>query len=348
MADFNTCLETFLRSYEVERNASTHTLRNYRADLEHFGAWLADSGSHLATLTSLKLRSYLAVIRDQNQYSQRTIARKMSAIRSFFRFLNRRGLMDTNPTLGLRNPRQPHDLPKFLEEGDIANLLAASSGDDWTSRRDHAIMELLYDCGLRVSELAAMELGHIDRGRNALKVLGKGKKERMIPLLPSALESLDSYIKVRAQPPRAASVAPSAGKAVFLNQRGTKLTDRSVRRIIDKWVGNAALKMHVTPHMLRHTFATHMLNGGADLRDVQELLGHESLSTTQIYTHVTHRRMKEVYDQTHPRAHKRGSEVEAAQETEANDGIGGKISGRISPSDSTDQDNETPPSGQAA
>lgn len=302
MPQFESCADGFLRACEVERGASPHTVRGYRTDLRQFGAWLAETGvADIAVLTTLKLRAYLAKLREDSGYERRSIARKLSALRSFFGFLVARGMMTDDPTLGIHNPRREHTLPAFLEEQEMADLLKAPQGDDWAARRDRAIFEMLYDCGLRVSELVGMDAGHVDRGRTQLRVFGKGKKQRMLPLVPAALHALDEWMAVRGNPPRAPNGATEAN-AVFLNQRGTRLTDRSVRRIIEKWVRDTAIRTHVTPHVVRHSFATHLLNAGADLRDVQELLGHASLSTTQIYTHVTHQRMKDIHTHAHPRA----------------------------------------------
>lgn len=288
MPAFEHCQKLFLDAYRIERNASEHTLRNYGADLQQFGEWLRSAGvSDLSSVSNIKLRAYLAHLRDQHQYGKRTVARKLSSLRSLFKFLMAREILREDPTLGLRNPRRERSLPKFLDEPQTAELLDAPVCDEpddaWTVARDRCIFSLLYDCGLRVSELACMNLDHIDKGRAMVRVLGKGKKQRLLPLMEATLAALDAWQKLRPNPPRAPhGVAPSAQHAVFLNQRGTRLTDRSVRRIINKWIVRTAIQQRVTPHVLRHSFATHLLNAGADLRDVQELLGHASLSTTQI------------------------------------------------------------------
>lgn len=296
-------IENFLLSLANERGASEHTLRNYRADLEQFALWLESKGiTHLPGLTALKLRAFLAYLRDEHAYSRRTIARKLSSLRSLFKFLIERELCDVNPAAALRNPRKEHTLPSFLTEKEADALMDAPEGDDWAARRDQAILALLYDCGLRVSELAGLRIKDIDRGRGVIHVFGKGKKQRLAPLIPASLEAVDSYMQVRSSPPRARGVANDAGDSLFLNQRGGSLDVRSVRRIVKKWTGTTEIRSKVSPHTLRHSFATHMLNAGADLRDVQELLGHESLSTTQVYTHVSHERMRTVYEKAHPLA----------------------------------------------
>ncbi len=301
--DFLTSLETFLKSYEIERGASSHTLRSYKNDLCQFFSWLETEGiQSFQSVQPLKLRSYLAFLRNNHNYARRTLGRKLSALRSFFSFLCAKGSLKENPSLVLRTPRKERNLPKFLNEGEAISLLEAPTGDDWAAKRDRALFSLLYDCGLRVSELCAMKLEHIEWQRSTLRVFGKGKKERILPLIEVTGRTLKEYLTCRTTPPRARGILPNDQNFVFLNQRGTRLSDRSVRRILYKWVDSLALDRHVSPHTLRHSFATHLLNNGADLRDVQELLGHESLSTTQIYTHVSHQRMRDVYKRAHPGA----------------------------------------------
>jgi len=295
-------MQSFLASCERERNASEHTLRNYRADLTQFGVWFDASGvANLNALTPIKLRSYLAHLRKAHNYAARSMARKTSSLRSFFRFLEEREEMTSNPAAALRNPKRKRTLPKFLDEDQAISLLDVPCDDSWAGRRDRAVISLLYDCGLRVSELAGLDLNSVERERGLLQVFGKGRKQRRVPLIEASVEVIDAWLELRASPPKLGQGSVDQS-ALFLNQGGSRLTDRSVRRVLNAWIARAALSLSVHPHMLRHSFATHLLNAGADLRDVQELLGHAHLSTTQIYTHVSHERMREVYQQAHPRA----------------------------------------------
>ncbi|MCA8939151.1 MAG: tyrosine recombinase XerC, partial [Planctomycetes bacterium] len=273
MPRFQPAFDAFMRHLSVERSASEHTQRNYAADLRGFAAWLESAGiEDLASLSPLRLRGWLAKMRGERDYARKTISRKLSALRSFFRYLIETGMLAEDPTQGLRNPRREQRLPQFFDEGQIANLMDCVVGNEWADRRDRLILALLYDCGLRVSELCGIELNRIDRGRHALSVLGKGKKERLVPLIDATQEALDDYLSVRAAVPLGGAINASAQRALLLSQRGTKLTTRSVRRILNKRVDAAALTMKISPHKLRHSFATHLLNHGADLRDVQELL----------------------------------------------------------------------------
>lgn len=295
-------ISRFLQACELERSASEHTLRNYRADLEQFAAWFGQSGvSDLNALSSIKLRAFLAHLRNERNYAARTMARKTSALRSFFRWLEEREEISSNPAAGLRNPKRKRTLPHFLDEDQAVSLMDAPCTDDWVGRRDRAILSLLYDCGLRVSEVVRIDLNHIERDRMLLQVFGKGRKQRRVPLLEITLDAIQAWLELRETPPKLGKNSVEDA-ALFLNQNGGRLTDRSVRRVLNAWIARAALSLSVHPHMLRHSFATHLLNAGADLRDVQELLGHEHLSTTQIYTHISHERMREVYQSAHPRA----------------------------------------------
>ncbi len=274
----------------VERNYSVHTISNYRIDLEDFVAKIGNAPIHQIDYPFL--RSYLARLKDQN-YKPRTVARKVSAIRSFFRYLLKENVIDQNPAGLLMSPKLNKVLPKFLTEEDMERCITAPSGDQVSDDRDKAILEMLYSSGIRVSELTGLDVQDLDLEQGLMKVRGKRKKERMVPLGEPAVEALKTYLAKR----------PTLSPIVFLNKRkGTRINRREVYAIVDKYIKAAALHQKVSPHVFRHSFATHLLNRGADLRTVQELLGHASLSTTQIYTHVTTDRLKQIYDQAHPRA----------------------------------------------
>lgn len=282
-------LESFLKHLCVERNYSEHTLVNYRIDLEDFV-----SGIGKASLKEIDypfLRSYMARLHDKN-YKPRTIARKASAVRSFFRYLFREGLIKQNPASLLMSPKLDKVLPKFLTEEDMERCIISPSEEKITDFRDKALLELLYSSGIRVSELTGLNIEDVDLEGGLIKVRGKRKKERVVPAGEPAVQALRIYLGARDQD----------SSAVFLNKNLTRLTPRGVRNIVNKYILKAALHQKVSPHVFRHSFATHLLNRGADLRIVQELLGHASLSTTQIYTHVTTDRLKQIYDQAHPRA----------------------------------------------
>lgn len=295
-------IDRFIEHLDVERNFSPQSMRAYSSDLRQFSEFLVDrERDDLATVDHLLLRGYLAGMSERD-YGRRSIARKLASVRSLFRWLHKRGEIAENPTKALRTPKLNKHLPTFLDENQVNALLNAPS-EDWSGVRDRAILELLYATGLRVSELTHINLNDIELGRGSLRTMGKGRKERILPLLPSAIEAIQKYLGIRNNPPRARGGVIKLGEqALFLNQRGTALTSRSVRRLMDQYVQRAALNCKVTPHTLRHTFATHLLNYGADLRDVQELLGHAHLATTQIYTHVSTSRMLDVYEKAHPSA----------------------------------------------
>ena len=301
--------EEFLAHLRDERRASPHTVSNYARDLSAFLAHLARRGrldAFPGGLDRLAFRAYLAEL-SQAGYAPASIARRLAALRSFGRYLVRTGRLSANPAASVRNPKQPRHLPKFLSEEEVARLLDAPSGERFADRRDRAILETLYGGGLRVAELAALTPADLDLGDATARVLGKGQKERLAPLGATAARALEAYLTERAaflrQCGREEGGARGAAGALFLNCRGTPLSVRSVRRIVERRFLLAGLdRRRATPHVLRHSFATHLLDRGADLRAVQELLGHASLAATQIYTHVTASRMKEVYARAHPRA----------------------------------------------
>jgi integrase/recombinase XerC len=246
----------------------------------------------------LTLRRYLAALRE-HEYSRATVARKLATLRSFYKYLCRIGELEENPVAAIRTPKQERRLPKFLDPTEIQALLDAPKGDDLLTLRDRAILETLYSTGMRVSELCRLDMDDVDFLGEVVRVRGKGRRERLSPIGSYAIAAIKAYLDARKLH---SHVAAFDAKPVFLNRHGQRLNQRSVRRKLAKYLAEAGLDPNVSPHTLRHSFATHMLNRGADLRAVQELLGHRSLSTTQIYTHVTMRRMKDVYDRTHPHA----------------------------------------------
>ena len=277
---------TFLRS---ERNASAHTLRAYLADVRAF--LRTTQPARLAAVTPAVVRRWLRDL--DGQIERASIGRKLAAVRGFFRFLARTGRVSADPTLGVSAPRARRRLPVHLSLDEMDRLLSTSHPDGPRGLRDRAILEVLYAGGLRVSELTGLDWDRVDFEVGVVRVRGKGNKERIAPLGRPALAALRAY--------REACDAP-AGGPVFRNLRGGRLTSRSVARLLEWVVAAAAVRQRASPHALRHTFATHMLGAGADLRAIQELLGHTSLSTTQRYTHVDLRRLMEAYDRAHPRA----------------------------------------------
>ena len=298
---------------EVEKNVSTHTLRNYCSDLHQFFAFVekpteqAEPGQVDVTQISHHIiQAFLSTL--YRQHTKSSISRKLSALKSFFRFLLREAVIDQDPTLHLSSPKQDHPLPTYLPVDDMFRLLDTPAPDTPAELRDRAILEVLYSCGLRVSELTGLNWEDVDPNLEVLRVKGKGQKERIVPVGRTALDALHRY---RAEIPallgnnyQPTSHDGPAGDArpVFLNQRGGRLTPRSVARLVASYAKQCGLAHKISPHALRHTFATHLLDAGADLRAIQELLGHSSLSTTQRYTHVNLDRLTQVYDKAHPRA----------------------------------------------
>jgi integrase/recombinase XerC len=290
----NIYVERFLTYLEIERNASEHTLINYRIDLKEFFDSVKDK--LITTIDYIDIRRFLATLKEK-EYSKSSISRKLACVRSFFKYLSRENIITANPAVSIATPKRDKKLPLFLELKEIEGLLDAPHGNSESELRDKAIMELLYGSGIRVGELRGINSEDLDLYSGLLKVRGKGKKERIVPVGSYAVNAIERYVLKRRRAKKGA-----AEHALFLNKNGTRLTDRSIRRIILKYARQIALNKNVSPHTLRHSFATHMLDRGADLRSVQELLGHENLSTTQIYTHVTTKRMREVYTKAHPRA----------------------------------------------
>jgi integrase/recombinase XerC len=317
---FSPLVQQFLDYLRLEKHFSDYTVKSYGADLIQFGQFLAGEIGHAnaepalnvvfpetpasldekqAKCEPLQIREFLAYLYAQN-YTKSTTARKLATLRSFYKFLIRRGVVQNNPLATIRTPKQEKRLPKCLDLEQVQKLLDAPGDADLLAARDKAMLEVLYSSGIRVSELVELKLSDLDLNEGVLRVLGKGRKERLTPIGSQAIKALQRYFELRNQDARFR--ADGDGR-VFLNKHGEALSTRSVRRKLDKYLVQVGLDPGISPHTLRHSFATHLLNNGADLRSVQELLGHQSLSTTQIYTHLTTSRVKEAYDAAHPRAH---------------------------------------------
>jgi integrase/recombinase XerC len=297
-----TAVGRFLQYLRVERNASELTTKSYGEDLEALANYLAETHQGICPkpgeVTVLDLRGYVAWLHELG-YAQSTIARRLASLRSFFRFGQREGWTKTNPAKPLRNPRKGRTLPHFLSAEDLGRLLAAPPGDEPLGLRDRAILETIYSAGLRVSELVGLDQADLDFEAGVLRVRGKGRRERLTPVGSYALAALRRWLRVRKLNLRepAGAAAP-----VFVNKFGRRITTRSVARMLEKYLKLTGLDSRTTPHSLRHSFATHLLDRGADIRSVQELLGHKSLVTTQIYTHVSTAALRRAYQQAHPRA----------------------------------------------
>ncbi len=332
-------IDEFLNYLRFERHFSPHTAKCYAADLAQFCAYLSGhveraaagqsfsvSGSasaqaggmpaggadgsgvavdidpamsqKLREVGSEHIKSFLAFLSGQN-YSKSTIARKLATLRSFYKFCLRRGYVSVHPLATIRTPKQEKSLPRFLDVDQINKLLSTPDGGSLLGARDRAMLEVLYSTGVRVSELVALNLEDVDFVGRTLRIRGKGKKQRISPVGPTAIASLQRFLEMRRADARNSTFEPGP---LFINKHGKRLSTRSVRRKLDKYLIQCGLDPNISPHTLRHTFATHMLNNGADLRSVQELLGHQSISTTQVYTHLTTPRLKQAYDDAHPRA----------------------------------------------
>jgi integrase/recombinase XerC len=294
-------IDGFLRYLKIERNASELTLKSYNEDfgslLDYFKDRVGDvpepGDVHIA-----QLRGYVAYLHECD-YARTTIARRMASLRSFFRYCQREGLVTSNAAKALRTPRVGRKLPHFLTTEQITKLLESPPANQIEGLRDRAILETLYSAGLRVAELVSLNVSDWDQDANIVRVFGKGKKERIAPIGRHAAKALYRWLDVRNE---AADAKPADRDAMFLNRFGTRLTTRSVGRMLEKYLSLTGLDKLTTPHTLRHSFATHLLDGGADLRAVQELLGHKSLTTTQIYTHVSTKRLRDTYEHAHPHA----------------------------------------------
>jgi len=300
-------LRSFVEALPAEKGYSLHTCRAYACDLEEFLRYLEKNGGSRSQpsnrgeigpggVTAVMIRGYLGYLHQKNQKS--SIARKLSTLRSFFKFLVKKGMIEFNPMEGILTPKREKNLPAYLSVDAIFRLLDSIETDSLQAARNRAIFETLYSCGIRVSELAGLDVYDLDTAAGMLKVLGKGGKERLVPIGAKALDSLAVYRRMlQAQ----GGIGTASNGPLFLNLRGQRLTTRSVARILKKIAAACGILTPVSPHTLRHTFATHMLDAGADLRSVQELLGHQNLSTTQKYTHVSIDRLMDAYDRAHPR-----------------------------------------------
>jgi integrase/recombinase XerC len=290
-------IDTFLGTLREQKGYSPHTVRSYRADLIHFFTFL---GTRQEEVNAPEIRAYLGSL--FGRYKRTTIARKLSAIRSFLAFLEKKGMLERNPAKEISSPKLDKYIPVYLTVDEVFRLLERPEKPKPFGSRDLAILELLYSCGIRVSEMAGLNISSVDFEERLLKVTGKGNKERVVPVGRQALSAVERYLDatkhLRVKRGENQEDAP-----LFLNQRGGRLSSRSIQRIVKKYALECGFSPEISPHSMRHTFATHMLDGGADLRSVQELLGHENLSTTQKYTHVTLDRLMEVYDKAHPRSH---------------------------------------------
>jgi integrase/recombinase XerC len=335
-------VDAFISYLLDERHFSPYTARCYGVDLRQYAEFLSDQRDVTATMDQERdafeqrrkqpvgpegandvvgtvgpptitmgmlqadvntIRGFLARL-DEHQYSSATMARKIATLRSFYRWTDRCQLIASNPMLLIRTPRQNKRLPKAIDVNQVEQLLSAPDDTDLLGARDRAILETLYSTGIRVSELVGVNRGDVDEPGQAMIVRGKGKKERIVPLGSHAIAALRHYIAMLEADPRSSGANGTSGAdaPLFINKHGGRLSTRSVRRKVSKYLAKAGLDPEISPHTLRHSFATHLLDNGADLRSVQELLGHQSLSTTQVYTHLTTQRMREAYDDAHPRA----------------------------------------------
>ena len=335
----NELISEFLDYLNFEKHFSSYTAKCYGADMRQFVQFLAPSqqpsddhqgaaetgqfdahqpqaglGSQsavpaaavavphttaqLLAMTPEQVRRYLAFLSDHN-YSKTTVARKLATLRSFYKFLVKRGRLQNNPVAAIRTPKQEKRLPKCLDGQEVQTLLETPKDTDMLGARDKSMLETMYSTGVRVSELVALDIQDVDFLGGVLHVFGKGKRERLAPIGHTAMQALQKYLQLRQADSRRDQFD---AKALFINKHGKRLSTRSVRRKLDKYLLQAGLDPQISPHTLRHSFATHLLNNGADLRNVQELLGHQSISTTQVYTHLTTAKLKETYDQAHPRS----------------------------------------------
>lgn len=290
-------IDEFLAHLEHEKNASPHTLAAYRRDLAQLETYLAGKRADWKSAGNVVLRGFLAGLYESGR-KKSTIGRKLAAVRSFYDYSVRRRWIETNPARVLATPRQDKNVPSFLSEDEMARFLDLPASDEPLDLRDRAVLEFLYASGIRVSELTAINLEDVGLGDRLIRVRGKGKKERIVPFGRSAEATLRSWLQARAK-----VLGNKLGEsAMFLNYKGGRLTSRSVERIVRKYILKTAISRHISPHSLRHSFASHLLGRGADLRVIQELLGHASLATTQKYTHLDLKQLLDVYKKSHPRS----------------------------------------------
>jgi tyrosine recombinase XerC len=292
MVPFSYYIDKFLNYLAIEKNYSGHTRINYQGDLKEFESFLAQQEvKDIKEIDYFILRKFLANLAEK-QLNKRSVSRKISTLKSFFKFMVREQEIKANPAASLIYPRLEKNLPTFLTEEQVTNIINIPKEETLLGLRDKAILEVLYSTGARVSELVSLKLTDVDLISGIIKVMGKGRKERLLPLGEPAILSLKQYLDKRTD----------KGLFLFINRNKAQLTDRGVRMIVDKYIRKTAMAFKISPHTFRHTFATHLLNRGADLRCVQELLGHSSIATTQVYTHLTIDALKKVYEKAHPRA----------------------------------------------
>ena len=298
-------IEQFLEHLRYERNVSSHTLRNYSSDLEQFLNFLTAEGKHEAPEVSqidhLTIREWLASLHT-DQKKKSSIARKLAALRTFFQFLVREGMLELNPAKLVATPKLEKKLPKHLSIEEAIRFIESPDPETDLGKRDRAILELMYATGVRVAELTTLNLPDVDFRNQLVRVTGKRRKQRIVPFGDPAGAAIRSYLDVRDKFLFNAPVSKRDEEALFLNYQGTRITTRSVGRMVEKYIRICAGMHNISPHALRHSFATHLLDSGADLRDIQELLGHARLSTTQVYTHVSMEKLVAVYDKAHPKA----------------------------------------------
>ena len=299
-------LHAFMQYLRLVKNSSPCTLRAYRSDLEQFLGFVAAhpqlGADGLRLLTRQHVRAFLADLQ-VSDYSRTSLARKLAALRAFCKWAGRQAILQGDPTIGIHTIKQEQRLPKFLRSSEIEALLSAPNGAKPDGQRDRALLEMLYASGLRAAEAQRLDVADIDLRAAEIRVRhGKGDKERIAMLGEEAVAAIQMYVSDGRKRLCEARAGGTTDPALFVNKFGQRLSDRGIRRIFDKYVGEASDRLKITPHVLRHTFATHLLDNGADLRSVQELLGHANLGTTQIYTHVTTERMKDAYNKAHPRA----------------------------------------------
>lgn len=298
-------IKSFIEYLTHEKRSSEHTIKNYTRDLLEFYHYLSQNHQdlieneqiNLLNINPLIIRSYVSILFQRNNAA--SVARKVSCLRSFFQYWVKKGLISQNPAKTIHSPKVPKKLPQFLTVDEVFTLLDFPCEDHVLSRRDKAILELLYSSGLRVSELTNLDLKNVNNHDRTARILGKGNKERIVPVSQKAVQKLKSYLDLRYQ---LVKKKDNSCEAIFLNNRGGRLSVRTVQRIVDQAISQSGLKKEISPHVLRHSFATHLLNAGADLRSIQELLGHVSLSTTQKYTHLNLDQLMKVYDESHPKA----------------------------------------------
>lgn len=300
-------IEQFLEHLRYERNVSPHTLRNYDSDLEQFLDFLAPLKNGQRTLPEitaidhLTIREWLASLHAA-QKKKASVARKLAALRTFFQFLVREGMLELNPAKLVSTPRLEKKLPKHLSIDEAIRFIESPDPETDLGKRDRAMLELMYATGVRVAELTTLNLTDVDFGSKLVRVTGKRRKQRIVPFGDPAGAAIREYLTVRDKFLLNAPISKRDEQALFLNYQGTRITTRSVGRMVDKYIRLCAGMHNISPHALRHSFATHLLDNGADLRDIQELLGHARLSTTQVYTHVSMEKLVEVYDKAHPKA----------------------------------------------